>query len=282
MKLKKKLAVVGMCLALCFGVIACGKASEAINVISREQGSGTRAAFTEITGILEKKDGKEVDNTSKEAAVQNSTEAVITAVANDKDAIGYISLGSLNDTVKAVKVDGVEATPENITNGTYKIARPFLIVYKEDKLNDASKDFMKFIESDEGQKIVADEGYVPEIKNINYTPANITANLTIAGSTSVTPLMEKLVEGYKKYNPGFNADIQATGSSAGITAVQDGACDLGMSSRELKDSEKDLQKDVIAKDGVAVIVNKDNKVDNLTLENIKDIFTGKVTNWDEV
>ena len=282
MNLKKKLSIAGLCLALGANIVGCGKSGNNINVISREQGSGTREAFTEITGVLNKNGVNEEDNTSEEAIVQNSTEAVITTVSNDNDAIGYISLGSLNDEVKAVKVNGVAATAENITNGNYKISRPFLIVYREDKITDGGKDFLSFIESDEGQNIVADEGYVPEIKNIKYTPSNNSESITIAGSTSVTPLMEKLVEGYKKYNPGFNADIQATGSSAGIISAQDGSCDLGMSSRELKDSEDTLSKDVIAKDGVAVIVNKDNEKDDLTLENIKDIFTGKTTSWDDI
>lgn len=253
-----------------------------INVISREAGSGTRGAFTEITGVLEKKDGQEVDNTTEEAAVQNSTDAVITTVSNDPASIGYISLGSLNDTVKALKVEGVEATPENVKSGEYKIARPFNICYQEGA-DEKALDLLKFIESDEGQKIVEAEKYIPEVSGKTYTAIDNDAHITIAGSTSVTPLMEKLVEAYKKLNPKFEADIQATGSSAGIQSAIDGTAQIGMASRELKDEEAPKVKaDVIARDGIAVIVNKQNPSEDVSLASLKDIFTGSMTQWSEV
>lgn len=257
-------------------------AEGAINAITREQGSGTRSAFTEITGVMEKDaDGNEVDNTSEELSVQNSTNAVLTAVSNDENAIGYISLGSLNDTVKALKVEGVEADHDKVKSGDYKIARPFNLVYKAD-LDPAAQDLIDFIMSDEGQEIVSNEGYVGDPQGKKYEGSGSTAHLTIAGSTSVTPLMEKLIEGYKKYNPDFQGDIQATGSSAGVKAAQDGSAQIGMASREIKPEETGVEKLVIAMDGIAVIVNNDSPVEDLTIEQIKDIFTGKITDWSEI
>lgn len=255
----------------------------AINVITREDGSGTRGAFTEIVGLVEKDaSGNETDTTSTEAAVQNSTDAVMTATANDEASVGYISLGSLNDTVKAVTIEGVEATPENITNGTYKIARPFNIVYK-DGVTPGVQDFLTFIASEEGQKIAEEEGYVPNKDVKPYSATDNSESITIAGSTSVTPLMEKLVEAYKAHNPNFNADIQATGSSAGIQSAIDGTAQLGMASRELKDEEKSqLKVEVIAMDGIAVIVNKANAVADLTIDQVKNIFNGTTKDWAEV
>lgn len=283
MNLKKKVFLLSSVLVLSLSLVACGgKKDEKINVVTREQGSGTRTAFTEITGILAKdENGEEIDNTYEEAIVQNSTDAVMTTVAGDESAIGYISLGSLNDTVKALNVNGVVASAEDIKDGSYEIARNFNIVYK-DGISDEVEDFLKFMTSDIGQKIVAEEGYVGESSTGEYTPINNSASITIAGSTSVNPLMEKLVEGYKKYNPDFNANIQATGSSAGIKSVLDDSAELGMSSRELKDSEKDLNVEVVAIDGIAVIVNNNSKIDDLKLESIKDIFEGKIQNWTDL
>ncbi len=251
-----------------------------INVITREEGSGTRSAFVEITGILEKNDaGEEVDNTYIEAVVQNSTEAVLSSVANDVDAIGYISLGSLNDTVKPVKVEGVEPTAENIKSGDYKIQRPFNIVYNED-ISDGVKDFLAFIASDDGQAIVEAEGYIAEFSGETYATSDNQEAITIAGSTSVTPLMEKLVEAYTKFNPLFKADIQATGSSAGVKSAQDKTAEIGMVSRELKDSEQNLQYAVIARDGIVIISNKDSAFDDMSMDDIKAVFTGEKTTWE--
>lgn len=300
------LAILVVALAV-FGV-ACGKKNEApakeetktetkeeakteapagmtgeIHVISREDGSGTRGAFTEITGVKVKENGEEVDKTFDEAIVQNSTNAVITTVAGDDASIGYISLGSLSDVVKAVKVEGHEATAEKVKSGEYGLARPFNIAYREDKITDLGKDFLKFIMSEEGQKIAEDNGYVSNGNTGAYTPSNMEGSLTIGGSTSVTPLMENLVDAYKKHNPGFKADIQATGSSAGMTAAMEGAVEIGMASRELKDKEKEaLTSEVIAMDGIAVIVNNKNSVEDISMDNIRQIFTGELRNWEEV
>ena len=297
MKLKSfgKIAVV---LALGASLVACGgnKNEEAtanaggsaegkdlgtINVITREQGSGTRSAFTELTGVLVKEGDKEVDKTYEEAAVQSSTDAVLTTVQNDPASIGYISLGSLNDDVKALKVEGVEATPENIKANTYKLARPFNLAYKKD-VDEKSMDLVKFIMSDEGQKICEEEGYVGDAKGETYEPIDSDAKLTVAGSTSVTPLMEKLVEAYKAKNPKVVIDIQSNGSSAGMTAAMEGTAQLGMASRELKDEEKKaLEFTVIARDGIAVIVNNENGCEDLTMDQLKQIFTGELTDWSE-
>ncbi len=254
-----------------------------IHVVSREDGSGTRGAFTEITGVLQKENGEETDKTFDEAIVQNSTNAVITTVSGDEASIGYISLGSLSDVVKAVKVDGHEATAEKVKSGEYAVARPFNIAYREDKITDLGKDFLAFIMSEEGQKIAEDHGYVSNGNTGAYTPSNMEGSLTIGGSTSVTPLMENLVDAYKAHNPGFKADIQATGSSAGMTAAMEGAVEIGMASRELKDKEKEaLTSEVIAMDGIAVIVNNENSIQDISMDNIRQIFTGELRNWEEV
>ena len=255
-----------------------------IHVVSREVGSGTRGAFTEITKILSKNDkGEEVDSTYEEATIVNSTEGVITAVNGDPFAIGYISLGSLNDEVKAVKVDGVEATPENINKGDYKIARPFMLAYHEANLSDVAKDFLTFIMSKDGQEIVKEDGCIPIETTESYKPANIEGRIAIAGSTSVTPLMEKLVDKYKELNPGFEADIQSNGSSAGIQAAIEGVAEIGMSSRNLKPEELEkVESTAIAMDGIAVVVNNDNATEDISLDNVHKIFVGEVKDWNDV
>ena len=255
-----------------------------IAVISREDGSGTRGAFTEITGLVEKNGDQEVDNTTASATVQNSTNGVMTTVAGNPSAIGYISLGSLNDTVKALTLEGVEPTAENILSGEYKLARPFLLVTKgEPKEGSLEADFIKFALSKDGQAIAEQEGYVKNEKAEDYKPGNVSGEITVAGSTSVTPLMEKLVEAYKQVNSGANIQIQSNGSSAGITAAAEGTAQIGMSSRELKDEEKtNVQGIVLAQDGIAVIVNKENPAKDITMEQIKNIFNGSMAAWGDL
>ncbi|MCF6464724.1 substrate-binding domain-containing protein [Clostridium sp. Cult2] len=259
--------------------------SKTINVVTREEGSGTRGAFIEIVGILKKdSSGKEIDRTYSEAIVQNGTNAVMTTVAGDKYGIGYISLGSLNDTVKAIKVNGVEPTAENILEGSYEVARPFNLAYKGD-LSPLAKDFLDFILSSEGQDIVAKEGYVQVDTQASNYESNGTeeGTLVIAGSTSVSPLMEKLVEAYQELNSGVSIEVQSTGSSAGMQSAIEGTADIGMASRELKDSElAELTPVVIALDGIAVIVNNDNPVEDLSIDDIKSIYIGETTNWSEI
>ncbi len=259
--------------------------SQSITVISREEGSGTRGAFVEITGVLtEDADGNEVDNTSKGAITTNSTNGVMTQVAGDETAIGYISLGSLNDTVKAVKVGGVEATAENVANETYKVARPFNIAVKKDtELSDAAQDVMNYILSEEGQKIVSAEGYIEVDNNGAFESNNSEGTVSIGGSTSVAPVMEKIKEAYEAINPNVTIEIQATGSSAGMTAAIDGTVDIGMASRELKDTElESLENTVMAQDGIAVIVNSNNSTEDLTIEQIASIFTGETATWADI
>lgn len=252
-----------------------------INVVSREEGSGTRGAFVELTGVEEDK----TDNTYSEATIQNSTDAVMSTVATDPAAIGYISLGSLNDTVKALKVEDVEASVEDIKNGTYKIARPFNICYKDGELSEVAQDFVDFIMSKEGQDIVAGEKYitVDDAAPAYEQKEGLSAQLTVGGSTSVTPVMEKLAEAYRALNPEVEINIESTGSTAGVTGAVDGMLDIGMVSRDLKDEEKAQLKDqVIAMDGIAVIVNTENTVETISMDQIKAVFTGETTNWEDV
>lgn len=257
----------------------CSGANNTITVISREDGSGTRGAFTELMGIAV----DDVDNTVETAEISNSTSVVIQSVAGNKSAIGYISLGSLGDEVKAVNVDGVEATVDNINNGTYKVARPFNIATKED-ISELAADFVTFIMSADGQAIVEEKGYIKASDNGAYTPSGLSGTIVVAGSTSVAPVMEVLADKYKELNSGVTIEIQQTGSSAGMTSAIEGACDIGMASREVKDSEieQGLVPTVIAMDGIAVIVNKENEVSGLSSEQIKGIYTGEITDWSEV
>lgn len=253
--------------------------SQTINVISREDGSGTRGAFVEIVGIVDENDN---DLTTVDAVVQNSTNGVMTTVAGDEYSIGYISLGSLNDTVKALKVEGVEATAENVKSGEYKIARPFNIAFQSG-LSELAKDFVNFILSAQGQAIVEENGFIAALDGEEYTPSGLTGTIVVAGSTSVTPVMEKLAEAYEGLNDGVSIEIQSTGSSAGMTAAMEGSADIGMASRDLKDSEKEvLEYEVIAIDGIAVIVNKENTIEDLTMDDIRSIYLGEITTWDEV
>lgn len=253
-----------------------------ITVVSREDGSGTRGAFVELFGIEEEVNGEKVDMTTEEANITNSTSVMMSTVAQDEYAIGYISLGSLDDSVKAVKVDGSEATAENIKNGSYKISRPFNIATKED-LSDAAQDFEDFILSTEGQKVVEDNKYIPLDDVSDYKSNGASGKVVVAGSSSVSPVMEKLKEAYQAVNSDVEVEIQTSDSTTGMQNAIDGVCDIGMASRELKDSEKEagLTPTVIAMDGIAVVVNNDNPTDELSSDQIKSIFTGDVLTWDE-
>lgn len=256
----------------------------AIDVISREDGSGTRGAFIELFGV-EQKDasGEKVDYTTDDAEITNSTEVMITSVAGDRQAIGYISLGSLNDSVKALKIDGAAATVDDIKDGTYKIARPFNIV-TTGEVSDVAQDFINFIFSEEGQKVVEDNGYISQGNQGAYTASGKSGKVTVAGSSSVTPVMEKLAEAYKAQNSEVTVEVQQSDSTTGVTSSIEGVCDIGMASRDLKDEEtaKGAQGQVIAMDGIAVVVNNDNPVDDLTSEQVKDIYVGDTTDWSEL
>ena len=261
-----------------------GSMEGAIDVISREDGSGTRGAFIELFGV-EQKDasGEKVDYTTDDAEITNSTEVMITSVAGDRQAIGYISLGSLNDSVKALKIDGAAATVDDIKDGSYKIARPFNIV-TTGEVSDVAQDFINFIFSEEGQKVVEDNGYISQGNQGAYTASGKSGKVTVAGSSSVTPVMEKLAEAYKALNSDVTVEVQQSDSTTGVTSALEGVCDIGMASRELKDEEtaKGAQGQVIAMDGIAVVVNNENPVEDLTAEQVKDIYVGDTTDWSEL
>ncbi len=252
----------------------------AISVISREDGSGTRGAFVELLGIEEEIDGQTVDATTQMAEITNSTSVMMTTVAGNVDAIGYISLGSLNDTVKALKIDGAEATVDNIKSGTYKVSRPFNVAVKEG-LSEAATDFVNFILSDEGQAVVEEAGYISQGSTGAFAGTNPEGKVTVSGSSSVTPVMEKLKEAYVAVNPNVEIEIQQSDSSTGVQDAISGTSDLGMASRELKDSElsEGVSPIVIALDGIAVIVNNDNAVSELTSEQVQQIYLGEITDW---
>ena len=257
-------------------------ASKTISVVTREEGSGTRDAFTELTGVLVKDGDNKTDNTTTSAVTINSTEAVITNVKDNDAAIGYISLGSLNDTVKALKIGGVEATADNVKSGDYAVSRPFNIAYKGE-LSDVAQDFVDYIMSSDGQKIVSDNGYVTVSENAAYSGKKPSGKISVAGSSSVSPVMEKLAEAYQKVNTNAKVEIQTSDSSAGMQSAMGGTCDIGMASRDLKDEEKSaLKVETIAKDGIAVIVNNANTCDNLTLDQVKSIYTGETTVWSDI
>lgn len=257
-------------------------ASKTISVVTREEGSGTRDAFTELTGVLVKDGDNKTDNTTTSAVTINSTEAVITNVKDNDAAIGYISLGSLNDTVKALKIGGVEATADNVKSGDYAVSRPFNIAYKGE-LSDVAQDFVDYIMSSDGQKIVSDNGYVTVSENAAYSGKKPSGKISVAGSSSVSPVMEKLAEAYQKVNTNSKVEIQTSDSSAGMQSAMGGTCDIGMASRDLKDEEKSaLKVETIAKDGIAVIVNNANTCDDLTLDQVKSIYTGEKTVWSDI
>ena len=282
----KKMIIGAILISSTMGVFAAPKfnSKKSISVLSREDGSGTRGAFIELFGI-EKKDasGKKVDYTTDEAAITNSTAVMLTSVAGDNYAIGYVSLGSLNDSVKAVKIDGAEATVANINNGSYKISRPFNIAVKEG-LSPVAQDFVNFIVSDDGQKIIAANKYIKIQNTKPYSSNKASGKVVVAGSSSVSPVMEKLIEAYKGVNPNAKIELQTSDSTTGVTNAINGTCDIGMASRALKDSEKakGVQEITIAIDGIAVIVNKLNPVADMTKTQVEQIFTGKTIKWSEL
>lgn len=261
-----------------------GSSDAAITVMSREDGSGTRGAFIELFGIEEEENGEKVDKTTDEASITNSTSVMMSSVANDANAIGYISLGSLNDTVKAVKIDGAEASVDNVKNGSYKVVRPFKIVLGK-KTSDAANDFVNYIMSADGQKIIEDNGYIPVDEGAAaYQASNAKGKVVVGGSSSVSPVMEKLVEAYSKANTNIQVDVQTTDSTTGVSSTVEGSYDIGMASRDLKDDEtaQGVEGKTIAKDGIAVIVNNESSVDELSTDQVKSIFTGETTSWSDI
>lgn len=257
--------------------------SSDITIVSREDGSGTRGAFIELFGIQEEMDGEKVDMTTEEAQITNSTSVMMTTVAGDEYAIGYISLGSLDESVKALKIDGAEATAENVKSGAYKVSRPFNIATKKDLDNEVAKDFINYIMSAEGQKVVEDNGYIAVEGAEAFEGTQPSGKAVVGGSSSVAPVMEKLAEAYKEVNPNAEIELQTTDSTTGMTSAIDGSYDIGMASRELKEEElAELDAKVIATDGIAVIVNNNNAMDELSSDQVKAIYTGEALTWDEV
>lgn len=257
--------------------------SNDISVISREDGSGTRGAFIELFGIEVKEDAGKVDKTTEDAQITNNTSVMMKTVSGDDYAIGYISLGSLNDSVKAVKIDGAEASADNVKAGTYKVSRPFNIAVKPDLDNEVAKDFISFILSKEGQAVIEENGYIPLDETEAYAGSKPSGKAVVGGSSSVSPVMEKLIEAYKEVNPNAEIELQTSDSTTGMTSTIDGNYDIGMASRELKDEEAaELEGTVIATDGIAVIVNNNSPVDELSTEQVFKIYTGETLTWDEV
>lgn len=299
MKLKKFITAL-MCTAMAAVFVAgCGKSDASsqgetdvkawdssmdITIVSREDGSGTRGAFIELFGIEVKDEaGEKMDMTTEEAQITNSTSVMKTTVEGDEYAIGYISLGALDESVKAVKIDGVDATAENIRNGSYKVSRPFNIATKEDAKNPLVEDFVNFILSTDGQNVVSENGYIALEEVDAFESAMPEGKIVVGGSSSVSPVMEKLMEAYEKINENADIELQTTDSTTGMTSTLDGSYDIGMASRELKEEElsKGLVEQVIATDGIAVIVNKNNPIDDMTVEQVNAIYVGDALTWDE-
>lgn len=272
-----------VCLGLFTGC-AGGAAGGDITVVSRESGSGTRGAFVELFEVEETIDGKTVDATTETADITNSTEVVITAVEGNPSAIGYISLGSLNDSVKALRIDGAEATVDNIKSGTYKISRPFNIVTKDGNVSEAAADFIRYILSADGQAVIEENGYISAVSNPPYMTTGVSGKITVAGSSSVYPVMEKLSEAYAALNPSVNLEVLQSDSTTGVNSTIEEICDIGMASRELKSAEIEsgAVPTVIALDGIAVIVNKENPVSDVTKDAVRSIYVGEITKWSEL
>lgn len=298
-KLKKMLSMAVLSAVVVTGMTGCGgfgsdnsngdaanqeqSATAAISVISREDGSGTRGAFVELFGVEQKNDaGEKEDMTTEEASITNSTSVMMTTVAGDVNAIGYISLGSLNDTVKAVEIDGVAPSVAAIKDGSYKISRPFNIVPNPSGLSPVAQDFLDYIMSAEGQAVVEENGYITAVDGASaYAGSGQSGKIVVAGSSSVTPVMEKLKEAYVTLNPDVTIEVQQSDSTTGVTSALDGICDLGMASRELKDSEieKGVKATAIALDGIAVIINNNNEIGALTADQVRGIYMGEVLDW---
>lgn len=301
MKMKKCMALLGVAAMTCSLLFGCGGSEEAagteeeaavaewdntsdITIVSREDGSGTRGAFIELFGIEEKIDGEKVDMTTEEAQITNSTSVMLTTVAGDDYAIGYVSLGSLDDSVKALKIDGAQATAENVKSGDYKVSRPFNIATKEGLDNPVADDFIQFIMSAEGQAVVEETGYISVDGAEAYAGTAPAGKVVVGGSSSVSPVMEKLIEAYKEANPNAEIELQTTDSTTGMESAINGSYDIGMASREIKDTElaEGLVGTVIATDGIAVVVNLNCGIDELTSEQVKAIYTGEAVTWADI
>lgn len=290
MKRLGKLAAVTLTLVLMGTMFtACGGGDSAdgegnISVISREEGSGTRGAFVELLGIEEKDaDGNKVDHTIETAEITNSTAVMMQTVAGNNAAIGYISLGSLDDSVRALKIDGVAPSVDTVKNGEYKVSRPFNIV-TGDNTNEVTDDFIAYILSDQGQAVVEQEGYVSQDSTGKFESKKPSGKILIAGSSSVSPVMQVLKEAYLAINPNAEIELQTSDSSTGISDTISGVANIGMASRDLKDEEaaEGVKSTVIAKDGIAIIVNNQSAIEEMTADQVKSIYTGVITKLSEL
>lgn len=271
--------------------------AEQIRPITREMGSGTRSAFVDIFDIKAHRGGKKIDAISQKAEVTNSTGVMILSVSNAKNAIGYISLGSLNERVKALKIDGVAPSVANVGNKSYKIVRPFNVAFKRDSKNALIADFLRFTQSKNAVQIIQKAGYIAlpsdnqnTLKGTKTSPQSdyksqdLQGKLVIAGSSSITPLMEKLQEAYIALNPRAEVEILQSDSTMGINATSENIADIAMVSRELTKGEiaRGLVVQVLAMDALVVIVNKNNALENLGADAIRQIFLGQITKWSEL
>ncbi|WP_434311633.1 substrate-binding domain-containing protein [Hominifimenecus sp. rT4P-3] len=287
----RKKRMLGLLICLLITLTGCGEnqrnpleQGQAIHMVSREDGSGTRTAFTELFDVVTVDEaGKKQDAVTVEAEITNNTAVMMNAIAGDPAAIGYISMGSKNDTIKALSIDGVEGTPEHVRDGTYAISRPFFLAVRE-PLTPAADDFKNYILSIEGQKIVQENGYVPLETNSPYVKAGASGKVVVAGSSSVSPVMEKLLETYQEICPEVTVELQTNDSTTGVASVVNGISDLGMVSRSLRkeELEQGILEVEIARDGILVIVNKSNPLESLSKGQVRDIFTGKLMNWQEI
>jgi phosphate transport system substrate-binding protein len=286
MRVIKKIMSAVLAVVCCMAVFSgCGLNENEIYLVSREDGSGTRDAFTGLTGIKEKdNNGEMVDNTSVRAEITNSTSVMLITVAGNGNAIGYVSFGSLNDSVKALKIDGIAATAENVRNESYLLSRPFNIITGDNGVSEAAQDFINYICSTEGQSTVADCDYVSVKNGGSYSSSGLSGHITVGGSSSVTPLMQVLAEKYMDLNPDMTVDIEQSDSTTGVISVIEGIFDIGMTSRDLKESEisKGVKSETFAKDCIAVIVNKSNPLDEISSDMLKAVFTGKITGWRDI
>ena len=276
----KKKFFAGLLMSAALLLTACGgSTNDSITVIAREEGSGTRSAFVELSGVEQ----DDVDRTTPKAETNSSTAVVLQSVAGNKSAIGYISLGALSNEVKALAVDGVSPSVDTVNDGSYALARPFNVATCG-QISDAAQDFLNYIMSDEGQQVISDNKYVSTGSKGAFTSTNPSGEVVVAGSSSVSPVMEKLAEAYMALNSNVTVKIQTNDSSTGMQSVAEGLCDIGMASRAIKDSEleKGLTGLTICMDGIAVIVHPDNAVSGLTMEQLCAIFTGETTAWSQI
>lgn len=253
-----------------------------ISVISREDGSGTKKSFIEQMGLIKNgEDGGYIDMTTDDAVVVNSTNNAIKAVELDKTAIAYISLASLDDSVKAVKIEGVNPSRENIESGDYKLQRPFSLAYREDSMTDLSKDFLEFIKSKDAKDLIEGEDLIALSNDKEYKSKNLEGKLTITGSSSLKSIVDKLSQKYESLNENVDVEVLSNESLTGLRNVSDGVVDIAMVSNKVEDES--LNSEIFAIDGIAIIVNKENDlINDLNISELRSIYKGDIKNTGEL